>query len=122
MTPAQAAAALADLPIVDTLASALATQTQLLAETICASLTNSPGGPHERPWRQTGALEASIAVSADALSARIGSNSPAAAPQELGTIHGPPRPFLAPAAAAAAEPAARAIGRAVAGLLARRLT
>ena len=121
MTPAQAAAALADLSIADTLATALATQTQRLAETIRASLATPPGGPHDRPWRQTGALQASIAISTDALSARIGSTDPAAAPQEFGTIRDPPRPFLAPAAAAAAEPVARAIGQALADLLARRL-
>ena len=96
MTPAQAAAALADLSIADTLATALATQTQRLAETIRASLATPPGGPHDRPWRQTGTLQASIAISTDALSARIGSTDPAAAPQEFGTIRDPPRPLPRP--------------------------
>ena len=122
MTPGRAAAALADLPIAETLATALAAQSARLAEAVRANLASPPGGPHEHPWQQTGALEASIASAADALTAQIGSNDPAAAPQELGTATIQPRPFLAPAAAALADPIARAIGQALADLVARRLT
>ncbi len=122
MTPGQAAAALAALPIAETLATALADQSARLADAVRANLATPPGGPHEHPWRQTGALQASIAAATDALAAQVGSSDPAAAPQELGTATVPPRPFLAPAAAALADPIARAIGHALADLVARRLT
>ncbi len=121
MTPGQAAAALADLPIAETLATALAAQSARLAEAVRADLATPPGGPHEQPWRQTGGLQASIAATTDAPRRRGRLQRPAAAPQELGTATIPPRPFLAPAAAALAEPIARAIGQALADLLARRL-
>ncbi len=121
MTPGQAAAALATLPIAETLATELAAQSARLADAVRASLATPPGGPHEDPWRQTGNLESSIAASTEALAANVGSNDPAAAPQELGTATIPPRPFLAPAATALAEPIARAIGQALADLIARRL-
>ena len=121
MTPGQAAAALAELPITETLATELAAQSARLADAVRANLATPPGGPHEGPWRQTGNLRSSIVASIEALSANIGSNDPAAAPQELGTASLPPRPFLAPAATALAEPIARAIGQALADLVARRL-
>ncbi|WP_158746079.1 hypothetical protein [Acidisphaera sp. L21] len=121
MTPAQAAAALSDLPITDTLATVLAAQSNRLAEAVRANLATPPGGPHDRPWRQSGQLQASIAASTDGLAAQIGSNDPAAAPQELGTATIPPRPFLAPAATALAEPIAREIGRVLVDLLIHRL-
>ena len=121
MTPGQGAAALADLPISETLAAALAAQSERLAEAVRASLATSPGGPHEQPWSRTGSLQSSVASTADGLAAQVGSNDPAAAPQELGTATIPPRPFLAPAAAALAEPIARSVGQALAELIARRL-
>ena len=122
MTPGQAAIALADLSITETLTSSLANQAATLAEAVRANLDTSPGGPHDQPWRQTGALQASIDLTTDGLTAQIGSNHPAAAPQELGTATLPPRPFLAPAATSLAEPIARAIGQTLADLIARRLT
>lgn len=122
MTPGQAAAALANLPIAETLAATLAAQADLLADAVRANLATPPGGPHDHPWRETGSLQSSIAAAADGLTAQVGSNHPAAAPQELGTATIPPRPFLAPAAASLAEPIARAVGQALADLLARRLT
>ena len=122
MTPAQAANALTNLPITETLATTLATQAVTLADAVRANLAIPPGGPHDHPWRQTGALQASITLATDALNAQIGSNHPAAAPQELGTATIPPRPFLAPAAASLAESIARAIGQSLADLIARRLT
>ena len=121
MTPSQAAAALADLAIAETLATALAAQSDRLAEIVRASLATPPGGSHEQPWSRTGSLEASITSTADGLAAQVGSNHPAAAPQELGTATIPPRPFLASSAAALAEPIARSIGQTLADLLARRL-
>ncbi len=122
MTPGQAAIALADLPVIDTLTAALATQSARLAEQVRANLANPPGGPHQLPWWHTGALQSSITSSSDELSAQVGSNDPAAAPQELGTATVLPRPFLAPAAALLAEPIARDIGQTLANLLARRMT
>ena len=122
MTPVQAAIALDSLPITETLTTALATQAATLAEAVRATLATPPGGPHEYPWLQTGALQDSITVSTDALAAQISSSHPAATAQELGTASIPPRPFLAPAASSSAEPIARAIGRTLADLIARRLT
>ncbi len=122
MTPAQAATALADLPITKTLTATLATQAATLAEAVRANLATPPGGPHDHPWRQTGALQASIMSTTDALTARVASSHPAAAAQELGTATIPPRPFLAPAAASLAEPIARIIGQTLADLITRRLT
>ena len=122
MTPAQAATALANLPIAETLTTTLAAQAATLAEAVRANLATPPGGPHDHPWRQTGALQASITLTTDALTAQISSAHPAAAPQELGAATIPPRPFLAPAAASLAEPIARTIGQALADLIARRLT
>ena len=126
-TPGQAAEALANLRVAETLTNTLATQAGALADAVRANLAAPPGGPHDHPWRQTGSLQASIATITDDLtaplfSARIASNHPAAAAQELGTATIPPRPFLAPAAASLAEPIARTIGQALADLIARRLT
>ncbi len=122
MTPHQAANRLAGLPIADTLAASLAKQAAALASQVQAELASPPGGPHTTPWRETGKLQASIAYSSDGLAAAVGTNSPAAAPQELGTASIPPRPFLAPPAAIAAEPMARAIGAALADMITRHLT
>jgi phage gpG-like protein len=121
MTPGQAAAALANLPIAETLTTALTAQANRLADAIRATLATPPGGPHDHPWRQTGALQSSIATTIDGLTAQIGSNDPAAAPQEMGTATTPPRPFLAPPATALAEPIAHDIGQALAALLTRRM-
>jgi phage gpG-like protein len=121
MTAGQAAAALTDLPLTELLSTALATHAAELAEAVRNSLTAPPGGPHDQPWRETGGLQGSIASSADGLVAQVGSNDPAAAPQELGTATVPPRPFLAPAAAAAADQIARDIGETLADLLRDRL-
>lgn len=122
MTPGQAAAALADLAITETLSAALATEAASLADAVRANLASPAGGSHDQPWCETGSLQGSIALSTEGLAARIGSNDPAAAPQELGTTRVPPRPFFAPAATAAAEPIARTIGQVLANTLARRLT
>ena len=121
LTPSQAALALADLPIAETLAAALADQSERLAEAVRVSLATPSGGPHEEPWRQTGSLQSSISSVAEALTAQIGSDDPAAAAQELGTATIPPRPFLAPTGAAMAELIARGIGQSLADLIARRL-
>ncbi len=120
-TPGQAAAALANLPITETLTAALDAAATRLANAIRVELATPPGGPHDQPWRQTGTLQASIAHSTNGLTAEIGSNDPAAAPQEYGTPTFPPRPFLAPAATALAEPIAHDIAAALTALLARAM-
>jgi hypothetical protein len=79
-----------------------------------AALSHPPDGEHETPWMRSGALRASIAHEADALRAVIGSTSTVARCQELGTRRDPPRPFLAPQAAALAPAVAEAVGTAVA--------
>jgi hypothetical protein len=66
-------------------------------------------------------LQASIAHTTTGLSAEVGSNDPAAAPQEYGTATIPPRPFLAPAVTALAEPIAHDIAAALTVLIARAL-
>lgn len=119
LTPAQAASVLAALPIAETLAAAVQAAASRFADAIRSELGEPPGGLHAAPWRQTGALQASVGVSVDGLAAQIGSNDPAAAPQELGTAHAPPRPFVAPAAIALAEPVAHGIAAALTALLAR---
>ncbi|MDT7950380.1 MAG: hypothetical protein RQ966_02650 [Acetobacteraceae bacterium] len=96
----------------------LAQKAQRLAEAVQEGLSEPQGsGDHEKPWARTGALRDSIGATVDGLEAAVGSNDPAAAPQEMGTARIPPRPFLAPAAASAGEEIARAIGSATADAL-----
>lgn len=102
-----------------TMAAALEEQSAALADRVRDALGTAPGGEHGQPWRQTGALQASIGHSLDGLRAVVGSADKAAAPQELGTVHLPPRPFLAPAAAEIGEGAAAAVGAAVADELSK---
>ena len=80
MTPGQAAAALAGLPIAETLAGGLAQQSARLAEAVRASLANPPGSQHDEPWRQTGALQTSIGDSSEGLNAQVGSNESGSGP------------------------------------------
>jgi hypothetical protein len=89
-------------------------QAEALADAIRASLDIAPGGDHRTPWRQSGQLAASIAVEATPEGFIVGSTSPVALAQELGTPHIPPRPFLAPAAMAHAASVAQEIGAAAA--------
>jgi len=97
-----------------TMATALDGQAHALAAGVRDLLGTQPGGAHGQPWRQTGALQASIGHVSEGLQATVGSSDPAAAPQELGTVHVPPRPFLAPVAAAEGAGTAEAVGAAVA--------
>lgn len=102
----------------DLLAAALAEQADRMAEAVRESLSGTPGsGGHDKPWARTGALRDSIAATANGLEAAVGSNDPAAAPQEMGTSRIPPRPFLAPVATSMGEPAAQAIGAKLAAAL-----
>ena len=97
MTPGQLARVFRELPIQNQLTEALEAQTLRLKASVQANLDGVRGDPHDAPWRQTGALQASISCSVDGLLAAVGTNDPAAAPQEFGTAHLPPRPFLLPA-------------------------
>ena len=99
------------------MAQALAEEADRLAQAVRDGLDEPPGGAHDRPWTRTGALRDSIAAQTDGLTAAVGSNDKAAAPQEMGTATIPPRPFLAPVAAQQGEASARAIGDAVASAL-----
>lgn len=97
---------------------ALAEQCDQLAAAVREVLSEPAGsGEHGSPWVRTGALRDSIAASVDGLEAVVGSNDPAAAPQEMGTSKMAPRPFLAPLAAGMGEAIARAVGDAVASAL-----
>ena len=109
------------MPITETLTAALDAAAIRLADAVRAELATPPGGPHDSPWQQTGALQASIGYATKGLTAEVGSNDPAAGPQEYGTATIPPRPFLAPAATALAEPITHDIAAAVTALLARAL-
>ncbi|RYY17272.1 MAG: hypothetical protein EON55_02555 [Alphaproteobacteria bacterium] len=109
---------LAQARVDEILASALAEESQHLAEAVRQKLSQPEGaGSHDVPWVRTGALRDSIEATASGLQAAVGSNDPAAAPQELGTSRIPPRPFLAPTAAAEGEKIAHAIGQKIVGAL-----
>ena len=68
-------------------------------------------------WLQSGALRDSVGAEADGLQAVVGSSDAAAAPQEMGTAHMPPRPFLAPVAAGMGQEVARGVAEAVVAAL-----
>lgn len=89
----------------------------MLADGVRTRLSGGPGGTHEAPWVESGALRDSVgvAVEADGDGARaaVGSSDPAAVPQELGTARMVARPFLAPVAGEMGEEVARAVGRVV---------
>jgi hypothetical protein len=109
----QAAAALGRVQVVETMGTALDEAGMRLAEAVRAALAEPPGGSHEHPWQQTGALQSSVGYQRTELSGEVGSNDPAAGPQEFGTATVPPRPFLAPVAAALGESIAQQIAAAV---------
>ncbi len=106
------------LRVDEVMAKALREQAEQIAEAVRAGLSEPQGaGDHDRPWLRSGALRDSIGAQADGLQAVVGSSDPAAAPQEMGTQHLPPRPFLAPFGASMGQDAARAIGIKVAAAL-----
>lgn len=122
MTPGQAAAALGNLPIAETLHAALDAAAARLAEAVRTELATPPGGTHDYPWRRSGTLQASIGFTTTGLTAEIGSNDPGAVPQEFGTTTSPPRPFLAPAAISIAGSMSEDIATALTTVLARKFT
>jgi phage gpG-like protein len=94
--------------------AAMAAQAEAMAEQVRGELDHAKSANETFPARETGALLASICVYAEDDVAVIGSLSDVAVYQEFGTAHVPPRPFLAPVAAAGGEAAAHAVGAAVA--------
>jgi len=91
---------------------------ETLEAKVAELLSQPPGQDHSVPWLRTGALRASIDHDTDGAVAVVGSSSDIAVDQELGTRAIPPRPFLAPAAAAAADDIATSIAGALAHHLA----
>lgn len=77
------------------------------------SLSRLVGEDHATPWLRTGELRASIASQVAEDTAIIGSTTPVAIFQELGTRSIPPRPFLAPTAATEAEAVVHDIAHAI---------
>jgi phage gpG-like protein len=92
----------------------MAAQAEAMADQVRGELDHAKCANETFPARETGALLASIGVYTEDDVALIGSLSDVAMYQEFGTLHVPPRPFLAPVAAAGGEAAASAIGAAVA--------
>ena len=84
-----------------------------VAESARAMLSTPPGGPHAAPWLRTGALRDSITVGEADSGVVVASTSDVAVHQELGTRTMPPRPFLAPVAAATAGDVAARVADAV---------
>ncbi len=94
-------------------ATALQTEAAAIADAVRSVLSSSDGDGHRFPREQTGALVASIVVSADGDGAVVGSSSDVAVYQEFGTANIPPRPFLAPVAADRADAAVQAVAASV---------
>jgi phage gpG-like protein len=77
------------------------------------ALSSLPGEDHATPWLCTGKLRDSVTHETTDNAAVIGSTDQVAVDQELGTSSIPPRPFLAPVAAAESEGVARGIADAI---------
>ncbi len=69
--------------------------------------------PGEAPLLRSGALRDSVSHAVEGSRAVVGSIDPVATYQEQGTSRLPPRPFLAPTAAAMGEDLAREVGAAI---------
>ena len=104
---------LARLNMSETQHDALEQAASQLEDAVRDSLSHPPGSAHATPWLRTGTLRTSIQHNADENSAAIGSSDAVAVDQEQGTKIVPPRPFLAPAAAACAEQIAQDIANAI---------
>ncbi len=74
-----------------------------LQDAVRQRLSRPPGELHDAPWLRGGTLRDSITHEIDGTEALVGSADPVAADQECGTSVDPPRPFLAPVAAAEAD-------------------
>ena len=100
------------------LTECLTVQAARLAANVQARLGEQPGESHDAPWHRSGRLQSSIAVSIDGLTAQVGSNDPAARPQEFGTARIPPRPFILPAVNELSDSIASELGAALFGAFA----
>ena len=109
----QLARRLARLDLGATTQAALAQAAGKLRAVVRQELSQPPGAPHDVPWLRDGTLRDSIGISVNAEGATIGSTDPVALDQECGTRTDPPRPFLAPAAAAEGAVIAASVGAAV---------
>jgi hypothetical protein len=119
--PGDLAHALDQVEFSDAARVALTDVAERIAASVRDALSHPPGSGHDVPWERSGDLRSSIGVDATSDNAVIGSTSPVAVYQELGTHTDPPRPFLAPVAMAMAEDTATAIGAAMAETLAAAL-
>lgn len=88
-----------------------------LEEAVKASLSHLPGEDHASPWLRTGKLHDSVSHQSDDHVLAVGSDSQVAVDQEFGTRSIPPRPFLAPTAAAVGRDLIQTMARAVADTL-----
>ena len=111
--PRRLAQRLARLDLDATKQAALTQAAETLQATVRRELSQPPGPVHTMPWLRDGTLRDSIGVSLQADAAVIGSTDPVALDQECGTRTDPPRPFLAPAAAADGEAVAAAMAEAL---------
>ena len=111
--PRQLARRLARLGLSATKQAALAQAAGNLRASVRQELSQPPGAPHDVPWLRDGTLRDSIGISVTAEEATIGSTDPVALDQECGTRTDPPRPFLAPAAAAEGAVIAASVAAAV---------
>lgn len=113
---------LAKLDLATTESTALEHAASVLQDAVRRRLSHAPGEPHDAPWLRSGALRNSIGHEVHGTEAVVGSADPVAADQECGTRTDPPRPFLAPAAAAEADELVTKIAAAVRGQLRAALT
>lgn len=97
--------------------TSLAIAADELAREVRLALSVSPGGPHDHPWMQTGALHDSVEARAEGAQAVVGSTSDVAVYQEHGTATVPPRPTFAPIAASTGHALAQSMGHSVARAL-----
>ena len=111
--PRQLARRLARLDLGATTQAALVQAAGKLRAVVRQELSQPPGAPHDVPWLRDGTLRDSIGISVNAEGATIGSTDPVALDQECGTRKDPPRPFLAPAAAAEGAVIAASVAAAV---------
>ncbi len=111
------AEALAQIDLAPAQQTALGAEAERLVQAVRTELSRPPGADHAVPWLRTGALRDSIDSVVQPAEAEIGSSDPVAVFQELGTRAIPPRPFLAPVAAAEGGNVARSVAQAVVAAL-----
>jgi hypothetical protein len=111
---------LGHLDIEGAIHDALTSAAEIVEARVTEVLSHPPGPDHSVPWLRSGSLRASIAHQTEGTVSVIGSTSDVAVDQELGTRSIPPRPFLAPTAAAASADVAASIAATLAKSLSGR--